>query len=105
MGRTLKARRCRGCGCILSPVKLWLCDDCTAAGVGARMSPYESADREALLQVAKAREERGLPPLEGMTMDEKSALAWLFRKSGYGSYGKLTGYVRATGKLPPMEGY
>ena len=39
-------------------------------------------------------------PLEGMSMDEIAALAWTYRREGCGSYGKLRGYVRMTGRLP-----
>lgn len=104
MARKGKPRLCRGCGCTLLPEKLWLCDECSAAGVGTRLNPHRLSDREELLGVARAREAAGLDPLEGMSLEDKTALAWCFRRTGYGSYGKMTGYVRANGgRLPPME--
>lgn len=97
-----RARLCKCCGEKLEPTQLWVCAACTAAGLGAKLPVWEPVDRRELLEVARSREARGLPPLEGMSMDEISALAWLFFPVGYGSYGKLRGYVDMTGKLPPL---
>lgn len=103
MGRK-RVRQCRCCGERLEATRLWVCEACTAAGLGARLPTWEPVDRRELLEVARERERLGLPPLEGMSMEEISALAWLFHKAGYGSYGKLRGYVESTGKLPPRPG-
>lgn len=104
MSRPRKPRPCRCCGGKLPPDRLRVCESCQAAGLAYHMDRYEPVDREELYAVAVVREARGLPPLEGMSMEEISALAWLFRKSGYGTYGKLRGYVESTGKLPPRLG-
>ena len=50
--------------------------------------------------MARERQTLGENPLAGMSMEEISALAWTYRRDGYGSYGKLRGYVHATGRLP-----
>ena len=62
-------------------------------------------DVRELERVARAREVVGKRPLEGMSIGEISALAWTYRKEGYGSYGKLRGYVDATGRMPERRYY
>ena len=62
-------------------------------------------DVRELERVARAREAIGRRPLEGMSIGEISALAWTYRKEGYGSYGKLRGYVDATGRMPERRYY
>ena len=62
-------------------------------------------DPKELERVALERQAFGLPPLEGFTMDEIAALAWTYRREGYGSYGKLRAYVHTTGKMPVRKKY
>ena len=50
--------------------------------------------------MARERQAFGANPLEGMSLAEIAALAWTYRRDGYGSYGKLRGYVYMTGRLP-----
>lgn len=101
-GRKRIERRCRCCRGALRPEQLWICDECQALGRG-RTFQADCIDAEELLRVARAREKAGADPLREMGMEEISALAWRFRKTGYGSYGKLRAYVHNTGKLPPID--
>lgn len=97
-----KGRKCHCCGSALKPSCLWLCEECQALGRG-RTLQKGSFDARELLQIAREREKQGIAPLKDMDMAEKSALAWLFRNSGYGSYGKLRAFVDEMGKLPPIK--
>lgn len=96
--RKEKVRHCRCCGEAMSPVRLWICETCQSLGKTV-VHPRQIDSRE-LETVARARQKSGLSPLDGMTLDEIAALAWTYRNEGYGSYGKLRGYVSMTGKLP-----
>lgn len=98
MPRARKLRRCSCCGAPMNGTRLRICEDCQAAGMGAKL-PIGNINAEELLAVARNRERMRLPPLSEMTMEEISALAWLF--PAYSSYGKLRAYVWSTGKLPP----
>ena len=106
MGRRRKTeaaeRRCRCCGSVLPIQCLWICEPCQSIGRG-RQYKGELTDSEELLRIAQERVKCKVDPLEGMNMEEIAALSWMFRHSGYGSYGKLREYVRQTGKLPPMK--
>lgn len=93
-----KIRKCKCCGAPLDWTRLRICESCQAAGMGTAL-PKGQIDAEELLRVARERERLGFPPLEGMTMAEVSALAWLFPT--YSSYGKFRAYVWSTRKLPP----
>lgn len=97
-----EVRKCRCCGSELRPCCLWVCEECQALGRG-RQIRAEGIDARELLLVARKRETLMIDPLKDMDAGEISALAWLFRKSGYGSYGKLRAYVHATGHLPEMR--
>lgn len=94
-----KGRLCRCCGKNMSPTCLWVCHDCQEKGRGKQIAPPTLNGAE-LRQVAEARADAMINPLEGMSIDEISCLAWEYRALGYGSYGKLRGYVEVTGKLP-----
>lgn len=96
--REEKARHCRCCGEAMSPVRLWICENCQA--LGRTVVPPHKINAEELETVARARQACGMNPLEGMSMEEIAALAWTYRREGCGSYGKLRGYVRMTGRLP-----
>lgn len=96
--RKRKVRHCRCCGGEMSPFRLWICENCQA--IGRTVIPPQQINTQELETVARTRQGFGLNPLEGMTMDEIAALAWTYRREGYGSYGKFQGYVSATGKLP-----
>lgn len=97
--RRRKHRNCMCCGKKMPPYDLWACEDCSVAGRAAEIDVIERIHVQELLEVARARE--GLmDPLAGMRIEEIQALSWEFRKEGYGSYGKLRGYVDATGRLP-----
>ena len=104
MSRTKKERRkkqvrhCRCCGEEMSPVCLWICESCQA--IGRTVAHPRQINTQELETVARTRQDFGLNPLAGMTLDEIAALAWTYRREGYGSYGKLRGYVAMTGKLP-----
>lgn len=98
MRKRKSVRRCRCCGAALQPTRLWLCEECQAAG--RTVPKKERVDTEELEAVARERQASGQNPLEGMSLDEVSALAWEYRSEGYGSYGKLRGYVYATGRMP-----
>ena len=82
--------------------RLWICESCQEQGM--TVDPGRPDVRE-LERVARAREAVGKRPLEGMSIGEISALAWTYRKEGYGSYGKLRGYVDATGRMPERRYY
>ena len=98
MGRRPKVRRCKCCGKKMNPMRLWICEECQAEG---RTIPANGKINTAELEaVARERQTLGENPLAGMSMEEISALAWTYRRDGYGSYGKLRGYVHATGRLP-----
>lgn len=86
----------------MPPVRLWICESCQEQGM--TVDPGRPDVRE-LERVARAREAVGKRPLEGMSIGEISALAWTYRKEGYGSYGKLRGYVDATGRMPERRYY
>lgn len=97
--RRRKSRVCKCCGKRMPPYDLWVCEDCRLAGRAAELGEIGRIQVKELMEVASARQ--GLMnPLEGFTVDEIQALSWEFRKEGYGSYGKLRGYVDATGRLP-----
>ena len=101
MAKRIK-RFCRCCGEPMPPVRLWICESCQAQGM--TVDPGRPDVRE-LERVARVREAVGKRPLEGMSIGEISALAWTYRKEGYGSYGKLRGYVDATGRMPERRYY
>lgn len=97
--RRRKNRVCKCCGKRMPPYDLWVCEDCRLAGRAAELEVIGRIQVKELMEVARARQ--GLMnPLEGFSVDEIQALSWEFRKEGYGSYGKLRGYVDATGRLP-----
>lgn len=91
-------RSCKCCGAELQPTRLWICEECQAAGRTVKRQP--ATNTQELEGVARARQLAGMDPIAGMRMDEIAALAWTYRREGYGSYGKLRGYVHATGRLP-----
>lgn len=98
------SRPCRCCGQQMEPTQIWLCAACEMAG---RTIPRKriTPGGEELLQIARAREEAGDPPLGGWGMDEIAALAWYLWQRGaraYGSYGKLRGWCDNVGRLPPL---
>lgn len=102
--RRHKPRLCRCCGREMEPTQVWICASCEAAG---RTIPRKriTPGGEELLQIARAREEAGDPPLGGWGMDEIAALAWYLWQRGaraYGSYGKLRGWCDNVGRLPPL---
>lgn len=99
--KNVEERRCKCCREALPPEDICLCPNCQAAGLGRHIK-RGTIEPEELLKIAQRREMLGIPPFHGMDMAEISALAWLFRSSGYGSYGKFREYVRMTGKLPPV---
>ena len=84
----------------MRPYDLWVCEDCRAAGRASELDVIGQINGEELEQVARERQAAGMSPLAGMSVEEIQALAWLYRREGYGSYGKLRGYVDATGRLP-----
>ena len=86
----------------MPPVRLWICESCQAQGMTVEQGRPDVRELE---RVARAREAVGKRPLEGMSIGEISALAWTYRKEGYGSYGKLRGYVDATGRMPERRYY
>lgn len=86
----------------MPPVRLWICESCQAQGMTVEQGRTDVRELE---RVARAREAVGKRPLEGMSIGEISALAWTYRKEGYGSYGKLRGYVDATGRMPERRYY
>ena len=86
----------------MPPVRLWICESCQAQGMTVEQGRTDVRELE---RVARAREAVGKRPLEGMSIGEISALAWTYRKEGYGSYGKLRGYVEATGRMPERRYY
>lgn len=98
MKKAKKIRTCKCCGARMGPNRLWLCESCREAGMTVK--PPERINTQELDAVARARQEAGENPLEDMSLAEIAALAWDYRKEGYGSYGKLRGYVRMTGRLP-----
>lgn len=93
-----QVRHCRCCGETMSPVRLWICENCQA--LGKTVVPLRKINAQELEAVARARQEAGGNPLEDMSLAEIAALAWTYRREGYGSYGKLRGYVFMTGRLP-----
>lgn len=99
-----KERHCRCCGETLPVTRLRICEACQLAG---HTIPPNAAgiDTKELESVALERQAFGMPPLEGFTLDEIAALAWTYRREGYGSYGKLRAYVRATGRMPERKKY
>lgn len=98
-----RRRRCKSCGALLPLERIRLCESCQAAGMGYEVRRKSVPDVEELLRIAKRRSELWMNPLEEMTMEEINAIARHYAGTGYGSYGKLKAYVRATGKLPPEE--
>lgn len=94
-------RRCRACGEKLPPTCLRLCEPCQLLGRGRELCSRDAAT-ETVLYVAKAREAAGLHPLYSMSLSEIAALARCYHPP-YNTYGKLRGYVTATGKLPPTD--
>lgn len=96
-----KERRCKICGAVLEEENLWLCDGCQAAGMGEQLK-RPGPNAEELRNVAQRRQELGVPPLEGMTMEEINELArcWM---PPFNTYGKFRGYVSRTGRLPPED--
>ena len=101
MAKKKTARKCKVCGGALEETNLWLCESCQAAGMGERIKRPE-IDTMELLTVARRREGMGLPPLEGMKMEEINALARCWSPP-YSTYGRFRGYVWHTGRLPPEE--
>ncbi len=97
--RRKKYRHCKSCGGKLESYNLWVCDACQGAGLGESILP-QAADAARLLAVARARERMGEDPLRQMTIEEIALLARCFQPP-YETYGKLRGYVYATGGLPP----
>lgn len=97
-----KERFCRCCGGRMPAERLWICESCQAQGMTVEQGRPDVRELE---RVARAREAVGKRPLEGMSIGEISALAWTYRKEGYGSYGKLRGYVDATGRMPERRYY
>lgn len=99
--RKSSVRRCRCCGEPMPPVRLWVCEICQMQGRTVRLP--ETLNGAELETVARARQECGLNPLDEMTLEEVTVLAWTYRREGYGSYGKLRGYVHMTGRLPERK--
>lgn len=98
MGRRPKVRICKCCGKKMNPMRLWICEECQAEG--RTIHANGKINTTELEAVARERQASGQNPLEGMQLEEVAALAWTYRREGYGSYGKLRGYVHATGRLP-----
>lgn len=98
MGRKKKVRTCRCCGKKMNPMRLWICEECQEEG--RTIQTYGKINTAELEAVARERQAFGANPLEGMSLAEIAALAWTYRRDGYGSYGKLRGYVYMTGRLP-----
>lgn len=100
-----KTRRCAFCGRRLRKLELRLCSDCVRdpllMHVFGKCGEINSAGLRIL---AVKRSQVGKPPLEGFSLEEVNALAREYEGTAYGSYGKLRGYVDATGKLPPERG-
>lgn len=94
-----KIRYCKICGDAMPRDCLWVCHGCQAAGMGQHIKIKGEASAEDLLAVARARTS---DPLDGMTAEDVEALSHCF-KQPYNTYGKLRGYVSATGQLPPKN--
>lgn len=77
-----------------------ICENCQAAGFGARRT--ERIDARELLEIIRQREQTGRPPLEGLSIEQITALARMFQPP-YSTYGRLRGHVDATGRLPGRE--
>lgn len=101
--RKQRKRRCKVCGAVLRAENLWLCDDCQSTGAGQAYRQRKRISGEELLKIAMQREEDGIDPLAGMSMEEINELAREFG-GAYNSYGKLREYVRQTGQLPSGMG-
>lgn len=99
MRREDKKRRCKSCGMPMPGNRLWLCEDCQAAGMGITIRRRGDNCGRELLEVARAREH---DPLEGMTPEEIACLSYMFR-APYNSYGRLRAYVYAMGELPGRQ--
>lgn len=101
--RKQRKRKCKLCGSVLRAENLWLCDDCKSTGAGQAYRKRKNINGEELLRIAMRREENGIDPLAGMSLEEVNELA---REYGgaYNSYGKLQEYVRQTGQLPSGMG-
>ena len=98
-----KIRHCKSCGEKLPPGRLWLCEACSAAGVGFHTARNAKINAQELLEVALERQEWTQEPLYGMSMEEIAAIASLYCPGPYGSYGKLRSYVREMHRLPPLD--
>lgn len=85
----------------MRPSDLGLCESCRRIGRRARRDACESFGAE-VLEVVRHREKFSTKPLEGLGLEEISALARMF-KPPYATYGRLRGYVEETGHLPPEE--
>lgn len=99
-----KIRRCRSCGEKLSIGRLWLCEECEAAGFGIKLRMADiKREAQELYDIAKERENMLMNPLNGMHIDEISLLCTLYSGTQYNSYGKLRAYVHEFRKLPPRR--
>lgn len=96
-----KTRRCSCCKKKMPSTRISLCETCQKLGMGLRMRSVAVPATE-ILAVAKERQSLGMNPIGEMNMNDVAALAKCFR-SPYHTYGRLRGFINATGKLPPEE--
>lgn len=95
-------QNCEYCGARLRKGEYRVCSACRGGVTVATRNGR--IDGEALLFLARRHQEAGLPPLEGMRMEEINAIARIYSGTAFNSYGRLREYCRQTGKLPPMGG-
>ena len=96
-----KQRRCRVCREPLSAGAIWVCDACSAAGLGASVRRKGCIDARELLEIVRSREGSSMP-LRDMKLDEIAAMAKLYLPP-YGTYGKFRTFVELNRRLPPAE--